>query len=37
MLVTSTPALKKTAAATRIIAEFTSQPMPMDSVVSASS
>ena len=37
MLVTFTPAVKKTAAATMIIAELTSQPMPMDSVVSASS
>ena len=37
MLETVTPWRKKTAAATRIIAEFTSQPMPIDSVVSTSS
>ena len=32
MLVTSTPAVKNTAAATMIMAELTSQPIPMASV-----
>ncbi len=37
MLVTVTPAVKNTAAATMIIAELTSQPMPMARLVSMSS